>query len=78
MLSGTDEASPDLPGRPPLVWIWDAGRLLVLDIGGGSLEVAMARRRADRSAFRSGWRGPASPLNFCLPEWPRPTSWKTA
>ena len=40
MLSGTDEAR--LTFLAARRWYgWDAGRLLVLDIGGGSLEVAM-------------------------------------
>lgn len=40
VLSGTDEAR--LTFLAARRWYgWDAGRLLVLDIGGGSLEVAM-------------------------------------
>lgn len=58
VLSGTDEGSPDLPGRPPLVWLGcrptaGAGHRRRFARSGDGL-----RRRADRSAFRPGWRGP--------------------
>ena len=50
--------SPDLPGRPPLVRLGcrptaGAGHRRRFARSGDGL-----RRRADRSAFRPGWRGP--------------------
>lgn len=58
VLSGTDEAR--LTFLAARRWYgWDAGRLLMLDIGGSSLEVAMGSRRgADRGAQRRRGRLP--------------------
>ena len=51
VLSGTDEAR--LTFLAARRWYgWDAGRLLVLDIGGGSLEVAMGSSKTFRSLAR--------------------------
>lgn len=53
MLSGVDEAR--LTFLAARRWYgWDAGRLLVIDIGGGSLEVAMGSDEDHSSAVRAG------------------------
>ncbi len=75
MLSGTDEAR--LTFLAARRWYgWDAGRLLVLDIGGGSLEVAMGSDEEPTVALSAPAGAGRVTTNFFL-AWPRPTSWKT-
>ena len=54
VLSGEDEAR--LTFLAVRRWFgWSAGRLLVLDIGGGSLELAAASTRTPTSPCRCRW-----------------------
>ena len=77
VLSGTDEAR--LTFLAARRWYgWDAGRLLVLDIGGGSLEVAMGSDEEPTVALSApAGAGRVTTEFSALPAWPRPTSWKT-
>jgi exopolyphosphatase/pppGpp-phosphohydrolase len=60
LLTGPDEAR--LTFLAVRRWFgWSAGRLLVLDIGGGSLELVWCRRGARAGRVRPARRGPAHP-----------------
>ena len=80
VLSGNDEAR--LTFLAARRWYgWDAGRLLVLDIGGGSLEVAMGSDEEPTVALSvpaGGGRGTTGflPSLFGLLVWLLPRSWR--
>ncbi len=71
VLPGTAEA--DLTFLAVRRWFgWSAGRLLVLDIGGGSLEVAAVWTRRPTSRSRCRWAPAASPATGWPGTRPRP------